>query len=110
MNFSLNLFPNEAAERAAKALAEHKHLWKICWDWTPQVGRPASFSCVCATDGDGCAHYVYMARNTILELTETDCLVEYVSTLTEATGDLHGLRFRLPLTDLWPVTFPEHVR
>ena len=86
MNLELDLFPAayqqaQTAAHLAQAIAQQKHYWEICWGWTPQVGAPASFDCVCATDTTGQSHYVYMASAIIRELTATECLLEYVETL-----------------------------
>ncbi len=98
---TFDLFPNAAAEAQARLIAQNKQHWESCWGWTPRVGEPASFGCVCAVDTTGQQHYVTMASAIIRELSDTECLLEYVETLPGDPCGRHGKLFRLSLADLW---------
>jgi hypothetical protein len=95
----LALFPPEDHE--GKRIAQTREYWKACWDWTPRVGEPASFSCVCAVDTNGQQHYTSCAKGIIRELGERDCVLEYVETIEGDPCNRHGKLFRISLADLW---------
>lgn len=103
---------DEQAKKKREAIEQHKHLWRICWDWDgPEVGGYCEVHNITAqletpAEDGRTSIYAYMERCRILEQLDDDhwlCVIDMGIVHGKPWPD-DGTRVILDTLNIWPST------